>query len=51
MGLDAVAAKRVLESDVYRAEIEATVAQMHDRGIHSIPVLIFDVLEAAGGPS
>ena len=38
----------MLESDTYRAEIEATVAQMHDLGIHAIPVLIFDVLDAGG---
>ena len=48
VGLDETETRRVLETGEYRAEIEASVRQMHDLGINSIPVLIFDVAGAAG---
>lgn len=49
VGLDMAEATRVLDSDVYRAEIQGVVKQMHRAGIHSIPVLIFEVEGVAKG--
>merc|ERR1711957_929370 len=42
-GLDLEEAKRVLDSDLHRAEIEKEVEDMHNAGINSIPVMIFEV--------
>lgn len=42
-GLDLQKARKVLESDMYRNEVWQTVRQMHQAGINSIPVLIFEV--------
>ena len=42
-GLDLDEAKRVLASDAYREDVEASVSAMKASGINSIPVLIFSV--------
>lgn len=42
-GLDLDEAKKVLDSDVHRKEILEEVEEMHEVGIHAIPVLIFEV--------
>jgi predicted DsbA family dithiol-disulfide isomerase len=49
VGLDVSEATRVLDSDAYRAEIQAVVKQMQMAGINSIPVLIFEVEGIAKG--
>lgn len=42
-GLDVEEAKRILDSDLYRSEIEEEVEHVHSAGIQSIPVMIFEV--------
>lgn len=49
VGLDLKEAERVLDSDIYRAEIEDIVEKMHTFGINSIPVLCFEVDGIAQG--
>lgn len=49
VGLDLKEAERVLDSDVYRAEIVDIVHKMHSSGINSIPVLVFEVEGTAQG--
>jgi len=49
VGLDLKEAERVLDSDVYRAEILDVVEKMHAAGIDSIPVLCFEVDGIAQG--
>merc|ERR1712194_462487 len=36
-------ARRILDSDLYRSEIEEEVELVHSAGIQSIPVMIFEV--------
>lgn len=48
-GLDLAEAEKVLDSDVYRKEIEEIVERMHAAGINSIPVLCFEVDGVAEG--
>jgi len=48
-GLDLKEAERVLDSDVFRKEIEEVVEKMHSIGINSIPVLCFEVDGVAEG--
>jgi len=48
-GLDMEAALRVLDSDIYRKDIEDVVERMHAAGITSIPVLCFEVDGVAQG--
>ena len=36
--------------DQYRSEIEEVVEEMHEAGIHGIPVLVFEVEGVAKGP-
>jgi len=43
VGLDPVESVRILDSDMYRAEIVDVVDRMHAAGINSIPVLVFEV--------
>lgn len=49
VGLDLQEAERVLNSDVYRKEINGIVDRMHAAGIDSIPVLCFEVDGIAQG--
>lgn len=49
VGLNLEEAERVLDSDMYRAEIEEIVDKMHAAGIDSIPVLCFEVDGVAQG--
>lgn len=49
VGLDLAAAQCVLDGDDHRQEIVAVVRQMHEAGINSIPVLIFEVEGVACG--
>jgi len=49
VGLDVQEAERVLDSDLYRKEIEDVVEEMHAAGINSIPVLCFEVDGVAEG--
>lgn len=49
VGLDLEKAERMLDSDVYRKEIVEMVEKMHSGGIHSIPVLCFEVDGVAEG--
>lgn len=49
VGLDMKEAERVLDSDVYRAEITAAVKHMHTAGLNSIPCLVFEVEGVAQG--
>lgn len=44
-GLDVVEARRILASDAYRAEVQASFESVQRAGIDSIPVLIFEVAE------
>merc|ERR1711871_640506 len=48
-GLDPQEARRVLDSDMYRKEIEEVVDAMHRVGIDSIPVFCFEVEGIAEG--
>lgn len=56
-GLDLVESRRVLETDAFRKEVQETVKAMHDAGIDSIPVFIFQcdgqqaVHHGSGSPS
>lgn len=49
VGLDLEKARQVLDSDKFQREILDVVHQMHSVGIHSIPVLVFEVDEVSAG--
>jgi len=48
-GLDLDAARNVLETEAFEQQILGKVDQVHNLGIHSIPLLIFEVEELAPG--
>jgi predicted DsbA family dithiol-disulfide isomerase len=49
-GLDLQKAQSVLDSNAFEQEILQKVDQVHSLGIHSIPLLIFEVEQLAQGP-
>lgn len=48
-GLDLGAAQKVLESDAFEREILQKVDQVHGLGVHSIPLLVFEIEDLAPG--
>lgn len=49
VGLDPVAARAMLESDAYTAEVQADIDQAAQYGIHGVPFFVFDNKYAVSG--